>query len=212
MAIHTDNLDKMTDAELLELIHSGTGEASCVVDYLIERHKGLVLSQARSLYLIGGDKDDLIQEGMIGLYKAVREYDPCKSDNFVVFAKTVIYQQICNAIKASTRKKNQPLNNYVSFNQPITQNGYDEDKQFILSDIIEASSNSNPEELLIDKENASMIEYELGKCLSELEKTVYNMYVNGMDYKQIACALDRTPKAIDNALTRIRRKLSALLS
>lgn len=212
MSFHIDNLDNMTDIELLELINSNSDNSSVVMDYLIERHKGLVLAQARSLYLVGGDKDDLIQEGMIGLYKAVREYNPEKSDNFVVFARTVIYGQICNAIKASTRKKNQPLNNYVSFNQPITHNGHDGENTYLLSDVIEASSSSNPEELLIDKENASMIEYELGKCLSGLEKEVYTMYVGGMDYKQIASTLNRTPKAIDNALTRIRRKLSALLS
>ena len=212
MTYHINDLEPLSDIELLDIIHNDKDNASFVMDYFIERHKGLVRIQARSLFLIGGDKEDLLQEGMIGLYKALREFDPAISDNFESFAKTIVYQQMCNAIKASTRKKNQPLNDYVSFNSPVIGSNNNEASQMLLSDVIEASTISNPEELMIDKENVSMIEYELGKRLSKLEKSVYDMYTGGMDYRQIAETLGRTPKTIDNALTRIRNKLSAMLS
>ena len=212
MTYHINNLETLSDVELLDIIRNDQDNASFVMDYFIERHKGLVRIQARSLFLIGGDKEDLLQEGMIGLYKALREFDPAISDNFESFAKTIVYQQMCNAIKASTRKKNQPLNDYVSFNSPVIGSNNNEASQMLLSDVIEASTISNPEELMIDKENVSMIEYELGKRLSKLEKSVYDMYTGGMDYRQIAETLGRTPKTIDNALTRIRNKLSAMLS
>lgn len=212
MTYHINNLETLSDVELLDIIRNDQDNASFVMDYLIERHKGLVRIQARSLFLIGGDKEDLLQEGMIGLYKALREFDPAISDNFESFARTIVYQQMCNAIKASTRKKNQPLNDYVSFNSPVIGSNNNEASQMLLSDVIEASTISNPEELMIDKENVSMIEYELGKRLSKLEKSVYDMYTGGMDYRQIAETLGRTPKTIDNALTRIRNKLSAMLS
>ena len=212
MTYHINNLETLSDVELLDIIRNDQDNASFVMDYFIERHKGLVRIQARSLFLIGGDKEDLLQEGMIGLYKALREFDPAISDNFESFAKTIVYQQMCNAIKASTRKKNQPLNDYVSFNSPVISSNNNEASQMLLSDVIEASTISNPEELMIDKENVSMIEYELGKRLSKLEKSVYDMYTGGMDYRQIAETLGRTPKTIDNALTRIRNKLSAMLS
>ncbi len=212
MTYYIEDLDRMSDTRLLDIIHNDPENSSFVMDYFIERHKGLVRIQARSLFLIGGDREDLLQEGMIGLYKALREFDPAISDNFEGFAKTIVYQQMCNAIKASTRKKNLPLNDYISFSSPVAGQGNNETSQVLLSDVIMAATNSNPEELIIDKENASMIEYELGKRLSKLEKSVYDMYTAGMDYRQIAEALCRTPKAIDNALTRIRNKLSAMLS
>lgn len=212
MTYHINDLEPLSDIELLDIIHNDHDNASFVMDYFIERHKGLVRIQARSLFLIGGDKEDLLQEGMIGLYKALREFDPAISDNFESFARTIVYQQMCNAIKASTRKKNQPLNDYVSFNSPVIGSNNSEASQMLLSDIIEASTISNPEELMIDKENVSMIEYELGKRLSKLEKSVYDMYTGGMDYRQIAETLGRSPKTIDNALTRIRNKLSTMLS
>lgn len=212
MTYHINNLETLSDVELLDIIRNDQDNASFVMDYFIERHKGLVRIQARSLFLIGGDKEDLLQEGMIGLYKALREFDPAISDNFESFARTIVYQQMCNAIKAYTRKKNQPLNDYVSFNSPVIGSNNNEASQMLLSDVIEASTISNPEELMIDKENVSMIEYELGKRLSKLEKSVYDMYTGGMDYRQIAETLGRTPKTIDNALTRIRNKLSAMLS
>ncbi len=207
-----NELEHMSDNELLSNIRKNDDSSSFILDYFMEKYKKLVLTQARSLFLIGGDKDDLIQEGMIGLYKALRDYDPKKSDNFTAYAETIVYRQMCNAIKTSTRMKNQPLNNYVSFNVPVTTVKNNEETQILLSDLIEATESSNPEELLIDKENATMIEYELVKRLSKLEKSVYDMYISGMNYKQIADILGRSPKAVDNALTRIRKKLSTMLS
>ncbi len=211
MSIKLSELNKMDDLQVLELIHSDSPSSSIAMEYFLEKYKSLVLAQARSLFLIGGDREDLLQEGMIGLYKAVREFDPGKECSFNTFANTVVYQQMCNAIAVSNRKKNQPLNEYISFYTPVL-NKYDDYESMPLIDTMEASVNSNPEDFIIDKENTNMIEYELGKTLSSFEKSVFSLYVNGMDYKQIATELNRTPKAIDNALQRIRSKLTALLS
>lgn len=209
MSVRRNELDSMTDTELLGIIHSESPDASMVMDYFLEKYKGVVLHQARPLFLVGADRDDLLQEGMIGLYKAVREYDPDKSPSFNTFARTVVYQQMCNAINASNRKKNQPLNEYVSFYTPLQNN--DTSVTTSLLDIMEALPGSNPEDFVIDKENAYMIEYELGERLSSFEKLVFDLYIEGMDYRQIAEELKRPPKAIDNAIQRIRNKLTALL-
>lgn len=209
MSVRRNELEGMSDTELLALIHSATPESSMAMDYFLEKYKGVVLHQARPLFLVGADRDDLLQEGMIGLYKAVREYDADKSPSFNTFAKTVVYQQMCNAINASNRKKNQPLNEYVSFYTPLQND--DNSAASSLLDTMEALPGSNPEEFVIDKENAYMIEYELGERLSSFEKLVFDLYLEGMDYRQIAEKLKRTPKAIDNAIQRIRSKLAALL-
>lgn len=203
------DFDKMTDAELLDLIHSTDSETA--LDYLINRHKPLVLSQAHSLYLTGADKEDLIQEGMIGLYKAIRAFDKERSSSFSTFAASIIQNQMFNAIKAYNRKKYQPLNDSVSLDAPIDTDNGDSDS-LSLGDVMKSPRRtSNPEDLVIDKENVSMIEYELGKCLSPLEKNVYNMYIEGMDYRQIAEKLGKSLKSIDNTRSRIKSKLSKLL-
>ena len=212
MPFTISELENMSDNELIHLIHKNNDDSEHITDYFMEKHKKLVLQQARPLFLAGGDKEDLIQEGMIGLYKAVRKFDSNTSSDFIPFAQYVIYKQMCTAITASNRKKYQPLNNYVSLDMPISNSQYDQSNPPLLSEIIVASSNTNPEELIIDKENVSMIEYELGKCLSKLEKAVYQLYIEGMDYKQIAITLGKEPKAIDNALSRIRKKLRNMLS
>lgn len=205
------DFDKMSDSDIISLIKSSDEESQRAMEYFLDKHKGLVLQRARTMYLVGGDRDDLIQEGMIGLYKAVREYDVTKEIPFKTFAATVVYQQMCNAINASNRKKNGPLNEYVSLYAEIKAPYGDNSKQSSLLEVMEADSSSNPEDLVIDKENTDMLEFEIEKCLSHLEKKVYRMYVEGIDYKTIATSLDKTPKAIDNALQRIRAKVSKVI-
>lgn len=202
---------QMDDASLLAIIKSESGDSDAALDILLKRHKKLVLNQAHSLYLIGADKEDLIQEGMIGLYKAIREYDDTRSDTFTAFAVLLIQNQLINAITAYNRKKYRPLNDSVSLDAPIVSSNTDEDMHALI-DIMEApNTSSNPEDFVIDKEKVSMIEYELGKLLSSFEKSVYNLYLTGMDYRQIAQKLGKTPKAVDNARCRIKAKLSKLL-
>lgn len=198
----------MPDEEIVSLIQAGDGSA---MDYLFEKYKYLVRNKAKALFLIGGDKDDLIQEGMIGLYKAIRDYNKDRQSSFFNFADLCISRQIYSAIKVSNRKKNIPLNTYISIYTPLSgDNGEGLEKETLV-DIIHQKNSSNPEELVIDKENTSMIEYELVRRLSNLEKQVLDLYMQGLKYSQIAEVLDREPKTIDNALTRIKAKLNQVL-
>ncbi len=198
----------LKDEEIICGIQNGDLPA---IDYLLEKYKYLVRSKAKALYLIGGDKDDLIQEGMIGLYKAIRDYQPNKENSFFNFADLCISRQIYSAIKASNRKKNIPLNTYISLDTPIYSENNDVEEKENLVDIIHQKYVANPEELVIDKENTSMIEYELVRRLSDLEKEVLNLYMQDLKYVQIAEVLGKEPKTIDNALTRIKTKLNQVL-
>ncbi len=200
--------DTLTDEEILCRIQNGDQPA---IDYLLEKYKYLVRSKAKALYLIGGDKDDLIQEGMIGLYKAIRDFQTNKDSTFYSFADLCISRQIYSAIKASNRKKNIPLNTYISLDSPAYREGNDTEEKDPLVDIINQKYISNPEELVIDKENTSMIEYELVRRLSDLEKRVLSLYMKDLKYVQIAEVLGKEPKTIDNALTRIKTKLNQVL-
>ena len=177
----------------------------------MEKYKYLVRSKAKALFLIGGDKDDLIQEGMIGLYKAIRDYQSGKDNSFFTFADLCVSRQIYSAIKASNRKKNIPLNTYISLYAPAYGENSDAEEKENLVDIIYQKNVSNPEELVIDKENTSMIEYELVRRLSDLEKRVLGLYMRDLKYVQIAEVLGKEPKTIDNALTRIKTKLNQVL-
>jgi RNA polymerase sporulation-specific sigma factor len=200
--------DSLSDEEILELIKHGDQPA---IDYLMEKYKYLVRSKAKALFLIGGDKDDLIQEGMIGLYKAIRDYQSGKDNSFFNFADLCVSRQIYSAIKASNRKKNIPLNTYISLYSPVYGDSNDAEEKESLVDIIYQKNVSNPEELVIDKENTSMIEYELVRRLSDLEKQVLDLYMQDLKYLQIAEVLGKEPKTIDNALTRIKTKLNQVL-
>jgi RNA polymerase sporulation-specific sigma factor len=200
--------DMFTDEEIVNRIQQGDQPA---IDYLLEKYKYLVRSKAKALFLIGGDKDDLIQEGMIGLYKAIRDYQADKDNSFFNFADLCISRQIYSAIKASNRKKNIPLNTYISLYAPAYGENSDTEEKETLVDIIHQKYVSNPEELVIDKENTSMIEYELVRRLSDLEKQVLNLYMQDLKYIQIAEVLSKEPKTIDNALTRIKTKLNQVL-
>jgi RNA polymerase sporulation-specific sigma factor len=200
--------DSLSDDEILERIKQGDQPA---IDYLMEKYKYLVRSKAKALFLIGGDKDDLIQEGMIGLYKAIRDYQAGKDNSFFNFADLCVSRQIYSAIKASNRKKNIPLNTYISLYAPAYGDNSDMEEKENLVDIIYQKNVSNPEELVIDKENTSMIEYELVRRLSDLEKQVLGLYMQDLKYIQIAEVLGKEPKTIDNALTRIKTKLNQVL-
>ncbi len=200
--------DALSDEEIVELIREGDQPA---VDYLMEKYKHLVRSKAKALFLIGGDKDDLIQEGMIGLYKAIRDYRSGRDNSFFNFADLCVSRQIYSAIKASNRKKNLPLNTYISLYTPAYGENSDTEDKEALVDIIHQKNVSNPEELVIDKENTSMIEYELVRRLSDLERQVLGLYMQDLRYTQIAEVLGKEPKTIDNALTRIKTKLNQVL-
>lgn len=200
--------DALSDDQILQLVQNGDKSA---IDYLMEKYKNLVKHKAKALFLIGGDKDDLIQEGMIGLYKAIRDYQPGKDNSFFNFADLCVSRQIYSAIKASNRKKNIPLNTYISIYAPAYGESSDTEEKEELVDIIHGKYVSNPEELVIDKENTSMIEYELVRRLSGLEKQVLALYMQDLKYVQIAEVLKKEPKTIDNALTRIKTKLNQIL-
>lgn len=203
------NYSDYSDEEIIAFSRNGHPDA---IDYLMEQYKNLVRKKARTLYLIGGDNDDLIQEGMIGLYKAIRDFNIEREASFYHFAKLCISTQLYNAIKASRRQKNSPLNSYVSLYTPLNTENASEETAPTLADTIPTASSSEPEEILIDKENVDMIEYELGKRLSSFENEVLSLYLGGMDYQQIAGMLSKSPKSIDNALQRIRTKLLSIVS
>jgi RNA polymerase sporulation-specific sigma factor len=203
-----EKMDALSDEDIIALIRDNDPDA---MDYMLNRYKNLVRKKAKALYLIGGDKDDLIQEGMIGLYKAIRDYNPDKFNSFHNFADLCISRQIYSAIKASNRKKNLPLNTYVSLYTPAYGENTDLEDKESLVDLMYENKISNPEELVIDKESTNMLEYELVRHLSQFEKDVLDLYLFDFNYLQIADKLKKEPKSIDNALQRIKLKLNKVL-
>ncbi|MHC1685607.1 MAG: RNA polymerase sporulation sigma factor SigH [Clostridiaceae bacterium] len=177
-------------------------------EYIINKYQGFVKSKAKSYFLIGADKEDIYQEGMIGLYKAIRDFKADKLSSFKAFAELCITRQIITAIKTATRQKHIPLNTYVSLNRPV----YEEESDRTLLDIIATIKISDPEELMISREEVSKIENQIEHVLSDLEIEVLNSYLQGKSYQEIACDLDRCSKSIDNALQRVKRKLEKCLS
>ena len=200
------NYEAETDESLVELINDGDSEA---MDYLMNKYKNLVRGRARTLFLVGADKEDLIQEGMIGLYKAIRDYDVLKNVSFRNFAELCISRQMYSAIKGSNTQKNQPLNNYISIDSMEVSEDRENPMEQLLG--INFEKNKNPEQLVLDKEAASVLEYTLVGHLSEMEKQVLHFYMKDMNYSQIAAALGKEPKAVDNALQRIKKKLTQVL-
>ena len=197
--------DSMQDEEIVAIAQSeGEGEA---LEYLLNKYKNFVRAKARSYFLIGADHEDIVQEGMIGLYKAIRDYRGDRSAPFHTFAELCITRQIITAIKTATRQKHIPLNSYVSLNRPI----YEEDPDRTLLDVITEEVPSNPESMLIDREDLSTIEGRIGEMLSDLEKEILIRYVEGKSYVEIAEEMNRHVKSIDNALQRIKRKLQKYL-
>lgn len=183
--------DKLTDEELIRLSRDGQRDA---VDVLLERYKPLVLRLTRSKFLVGGEKEDLIQEGMIGLYKAVRDYEEDHDATFFTFAALCINRQMSKAIASSLSNKNQPLNEYVSLTDEEWETEY------------RNGWSGNPEKILIDKEWSDEMLARVRDSLSDMEKNVLDLSMSGFDYKEIAKIMKKDPKAIDNAIQRIRRK------
>jgi RNA polymerase sporulation-specific sigma factor len=177
------------------------------LEYLINKYKSFVRAKARTYFLIGADREDIIQEGMIGLFKAIRDYKGDKLSSFRAFAELCITRQIITAIKTATRQKHIPLNSYVSLNKPI----FDEESDRTLMDIISEECISDPEELVINREEFKGIENKMGEILSSLEWEVLTLYLEGKSYQEIAEELDRHVKSIDNALQRVKRKLETYL-
>lgn len=194
----------MQDEEIVLIINKGDLIA---LEYLINKYKNLVKSKANTYYLIGGDREDIIQEGMIGLYKAIRDYDSKRFSAFVYFADTCITRQIITAIKTATRLKHMPLNSYISLNKPIYQGQSDR----TLMDTVCSLENLDPEYLMIDRECSNVMENKLRDILSELEKDALMSYVDGMSYQEIADELNRHVKSIDNALQRVKKKMEIFL-
>ena len=199
------DLQQYTDEELIVQLRNGN---QSVETYLLNKYKGLVLKKAHAMFLAGGETEDLIQEGMIGLYKAVRDYDDTKEAAFKTFASMCINRQLINAVAVSNRKKNIPLNTYVSFDMPAYP---DEDNETRLVDILKPESEQNPEKLFIDREYSDSFKKKLFDRLSSFEKQVLDLYLTGMSYTQIAKVLGRDEKSTDNALQRLKSKIRRLV-
>lgn len=190
-----------------EIVMEAKGGDIIALEFLINKYKNFVKAKARSYFLIGADREDIIQEGMIGLYKAIRDFRDDKLSSFRAFAELCITRQIITAIKTATRQKHIPLNSYVSLNKPI----YDEDSDRTLLDILSGTKITDPEELMINREEYKDIEFKMGEILSELEWKVLTLYLEGKSYQEIAVDLQRHVKSIDNALQRVKRKLERYL-
>ena len=198
--MYYERFENMPDEEAVALAQSGDGAA---LEHLLNKYKNFVRTKARSYFLIGADHEDIVQEGMIGLYKAIRDFKSEKLTSFRAFAELCVTRQIITAIKTATRQKHIPLNSYVSLNKPI----YDEESDRTLLDVISEDVPSDPEAMLIDREDLSFIEGRIGEMLSDLEKQVLALYMEGKSYVEISAAMGRHVKSVDNALQRIKRKL-----
>lgn len=200
-----DRFKGLTDEEIVRLAQEQKDKKA--TDYLVHKYQGLVRAKARSYFLVGADQDDIIQEGMIGLYKATRDFKGDKLSSFRAFAELCITRQIITAIKTATRQKHIPLNSYVSLNKPI----YEEESDRTLQDILAGIQASDPEELFISQEEFQDIEHNLGEILSDLEWKVLMAYLDGKSYHEMSKELHRHEKSIDNALQRVKRKLERYL-
>ena len=193
-----------SDEDIVEAVREGD---SMALEYLINKYRNFVRAKARSYFLVGADREDIVQEGMIGLYKSIRDFRGDKLSSFKAFAELCITRQIITAIKTATRQKHIPLNSYVSLDKPI----YDEDSDRTLLDVICSTRVSDPEELMINREEFSGLEDKMMELLSDLERRVLTLYLDGRSYQEIAVDLDRHVKSIDNALQRVKRKLERYL-
>lgn len=200
------NYDIMTDEQLISRLRSGESE---ITDFLMDKYKFLVRKKAKAMYLLGGENDDLIQEGMIGLFKALQGYKLDSETSFSSFADLCIMRQMYSAIKASQRKKHMPLNSYISLYS--AGGGESQENVVPLIDTITDSLINNPEQVLLGKEHFEIMENELKDKLSELENRVLYLHLMGTDYQTIAKLIDRSPKTVDNALQRIKTKTQEIL-
>ena len=202
--MYYQRFENMADEEVVLLAQGGDGAA---LEHLLNKYKNFVRTKARSYFLIGADHEDIVQEGMIGLYKAIRDFKSEKLTSFRAFAELCVTRQIITAIKTATRQKHIPLNSYVARNKPI----YDEESDRTLLDVISEDVPSDPEAMLIDREDLTFIEGRIGEMLSDLEKRVLALYMEGKSYVEISEAMGRHVKSVDNALQRIKRKLQKYL-
>lgn len=197
--------EESSDEELILRLRDGE---ESIIDYIMDKYKNLVRSKAKSMYILGADRDDLIQEGMIGLFKAVRDYDAGRDASFFTFADLCVSRQMYTAIQAAGRQKHTPLNTYISLYAGSTeQDAEGRESEWELKGSVLSQTERNPEELLIDKENVERLERTIEKELSSFEKQVLDLYLTGMKYSQIARVLGRDEKSTDNALQRIKSKL-----
>lgn len=195
-----NKFELLADEEIINLIQQGDIEA---LEYIINKYKIIVLAKAKSYFLIGADREDIIQEGMIGLYKAIRDYRDDKNASFRVFAELCVTRQIITAIKTATRQKHMPLNSYVSLDKPV----YEEDSEKTLVETMVGPETVEPENVVLQQEQQDYIELKMSEVLSELEQRVLALYLDGQSYGEISEQLDRHVKSIDNALQRVKRKL-----
>ena len=191
-----------TDEELLTRLRDGESD---VTDYIMNKYKNMVRTKAASMYILGADKDDLIQEGMIGLFKAIRDYDAGRDASFKTFADLCVSRQMYTAIQASNRKKHAPLNGYISLYAKM--DGADEDMEFSLDQVLEDMNDMDPESMMIDRENTRDIEEFIENGLSDFEQAVLELHLTGMSYTEIARVLGKDEKSTDNALQRLKTKI-----
>ncbi len=198
----------ISDEELIVRLRDGeTG----ITDFLMNKYKNLVRSKAKSMYILGADSEDLIQEGMIGLFKALRDYDMGRDASFLTFADLCVSRQMYTAVQASRRKKHTPLNSYISLYSDVREQGENGGEETELVNVLSSLSERSPEEEWIDKENVQLLEEFIDKQLSSFEKQVLDLHCTGMGYAQIARVLGRDGKSVDNAIQRIKGKLRRVL-
>ncbi len=202
-----DKYKEKSDEEIIIALKED--EDSAAVDYIMNKYKNLVKKKAGSMFILGADREDLIQEGMIGLFKAIRDYDSGRDASFATFADLCVSRQMYSAIQASARKKHAPLNSYISFY--ARREGSDDDMEPALEDVLESDSSFIPEQHVINQENLKALENAIERELSSLERQVLDLYVTGMSVKRISAVLSRDEKSTDNAMQRIRHKLKKYL-
>lgn len=202
----TADYSNFTDEELILRLRDGE---NIIIDYIMEKYKNLVRSKAKSMFILGADSDDLIQEGMIGLFKAIRDYDSGRDASFATFVDLCVSRQMYTAVQASRRQKHTPLNTYISLYSGNKELGDNEESELINS--LVSKVEINPEDLLIDKENVENLAKRIEKELSPFENQVLDLYLTGMSYSQIARVLGKDEKSTDNALSRIKGKVKKIL-
>ncbi len=198
-----ENFASFSDEKLAVLAQQGNDRA---LDYLLSKYRVFVRNKSLSYYIAGADRDDIVQEGMIGLFKAVRDFSSGRGVSFKTFADVCVTRQIITAVKNANRQKHAPLNFYVSLNKPVS----DEDENSTIADMVGFAQNSNPEEIIINKEKVDSLGSEMSRILSQFELLVLSLYLQGYSYTSIGNAIGKEPKSIDNALQRIKRKFEKL--
>lgn len=200
-------LESMTDEALIQVYRNTNRQA---IEILVQRYKKFVRHKIKTTYCIGADKEDLIQEGMIGLFKAINDYNPDREASFKSFATLCVTRQLSTAFKTVTRQKHMPLNTSISLNLPVNKGGEEDEEGVTLMDILKSKEEFSPEDEVINEENFKVLNEYISKVLSEMELEVLRLYIDGKNYHEIAKEMDKTPKAIDNALQRIKKKLESI--